>query len=106
MIGAAMRDGLNSLQTLSSDDILAALGLEKRRSPVTGVILPSVALFAAGAVVGAAAAMLLAPKTGEALRRDLTNGAKDIGQRLGTTAQAVQDYVGSNRSHASSASTT
>jgi hypothetical protein len=105
MIGAAMKDSLHSLQNLSSDDILAALGLEKRRNTVTGVLLPSIALFAAGAAVGAAAAMLLAPKTGEALRRDLTDGAKDIGRRLGTTAQTVQEYVGSNRAHAGAAST-
>ncbi|MEY4580573.1 MAG: YtxH-like protein [Pseudomonadota bacterium] len=93
IIGSAVRDGLHSLQNLTSDDILAALGVEKRRSPVTGIILPSVALFIAGAAVGAAAAVLLSPKSGEALRRDLSNGARDIGNRLGATAQAVQEYV-------------
>jgi hypothetical protein len=104
MIGTAMRDGLNSLQHLSSDDILAALGLEKRRSPVTGIVLPSVALFVAGAAVGAAAAVLLSPKSGEALRRDLSAGARDLTNKLGATAQAVQDYVGTTANAATNAS--
>lgn len=109
MIRTAMRDGLQSLQSISGDDILAALGLEKRRNNYD-VLLPSVALFAAGAIVGAAAAVLLTPKTGPALRRELTDGARDLSQRLGTTAQAVQEYVAGNRiggtttsSHTSSA---
>ena len=106
MIRTAMRDGLQSLQSFSGDDILAALGLEKRRTNID-VLLPSVALFAAGAIVGAAAAVLLTPKTGPALRRELTDGARDLSQRLGTTAQAVQEYVAGNRggttTHTSSA---
>ena len=107
MIRTAMRDGLQSLQSFSGDDILAALGLEKRRTNVD-VLLPSVALFAAGAIVGAAAAVLLTPKTGPAMRRELTDGARDLSQRLGSTAQAVQEYVGgsrggSNTTHTSSA---
>jgi hypothetical protein len=106
MLSSAMRDGVQSLRSLSADDVLAVLGLEKRRSTFPDVIVPSLALFAAGAVVGAAAAVLLAPKSGAALRRDLTDGAKDIGQRLGTTAQAVQDYVGVHRANASSANAT
>jgi hypothetical protein len=98
-----MRDGLQSLQSISSDDILAAIGLEKRRTSVD-VILPSVALFAAGAIVGAAAAVLLTPKTGPTLRRELTDGARDLSQRLGNTAQAVQEYVSGNRSGSTSTS--
>jgi hypothetical protein len=106
MFSSAMRDGVQSLSNLSADDVLAVLGLEKRRSTIPDIVLPSVALFAVGAVVGAAAAMLLAPKTGAALRRDLTDGAKDLTHRLGNTAQAVQDYVGINRNNASSANAT
>jgi YtxH-like protein len=110
MIRTAFRDGMNSLQNFSSDDILSALGLEKRRDPIIGVMLPSVALFAAGALVGAAAAVLLTPKTGPALRRELTEGARDLSQKLGSTAtqatQAVQEFVGgstrNSSSHASS----
>jgi hypothetical protein len=106
MIRTAMRDGLQSLQNFSGDDILAALGLAKRRDPLTEVVLPSLALFTAGAVVGAAAALLLAPKPGPVLRRELSDGARDLSQRLGTTAQAVQEYVSGNRSTHTAAGTT
>jgi hypothetical protein len=101
MIRTAVRDGLNSLQNFGTDDVLAALGLEKRRDPFMQVVLPSVALFAAGAMVGAAAAMLLTPKSGPVLRRQLSEGARDLSQKLGNTANqashAVQEYIGGNR---------
>jgi len=106
MIRTAFRDGLNSLQNFSSDDILAAMGLERRRAPLTGVVIPSVALFTAGALVGAAAAVLLTPKTGPVLRRELSEGARDLSQKIGNSAtqatQAVQEYLGNNRNHVAS----
>jgi hypothetical protein len=99
-----MRDGLNSLQNLSADDILGALGLQQRRA-ISDAIVPSVALFAAGALVGAAAAVLLTPKTGQQLRRELTEGARDLSQKITSTAQeytgaARSSSQGSNASHA------
>jgi len=93
MFRTALSNRLQSFPSISGDDILAALGLEKRRNTLTDVVLPSVALFTAGAVVGAAAAVLLSPKTGAQLRRELSDGARDLTQRLGSTAQAVQEYV-------------
>ncbi|MET0387009.1 MAG: YtxH domain-containing protein [Polyangiales bacterium] len=98
-MSTVFRDGVNSLRNLGADDLLEVLGLQKRRTAID-VVLPSVALFAAGAVVGAAAAVLLAPKTGAQVRAQLSEGARDLSQRIGTTAQAVQDYVGVNRNHA------
>jgi hypothetical protein len=111
MFRTAVRDGLSSLQNFGTEDVLAALGLQRRRDPITQVVLPSVALFAAGAMVGAAAAMLLTPKSGAVLRRELTEGARDLSQKLGTSAtqagHAVQEYIGGNRSgtHAMSSPT-
>jgi hypothetical protein len=95
MFQSAMKDGLQSLQNLSADDFLATLGLQRRRSGMgfDETLVPSIALFAAGALVGAAAAMLLAPKSGPALRRELTASAKDLGQRIGTTASSVVQDV-------------
>jgi hypothetical protein len=98
MIRTAMRDGLQSLQSFSGDDILAALGLEKRRTSIMPpAVVPSLAIFAAGAMVGAAAAVLLTPKTGPEMRRELSDGAK----RLSSTAQ---EYAGLPRSHSNAAS--
>lgn len=92
IIRSAVKDGLSSLQNLSGDDILAVLGLEKRRSYNTAsAIVPPLAIFTVGALVGAAAAVLLTPKTGQQLRRELTDGARDLSQKITTTAQ---EYTG------------
>lgn len=97
MLRLAMRDGLNTLQNLSGDDILAAIGLERRRA-VSDAIVPSLALFTAGALVGAAAAVLLTPKTGQQLRTALTDGARDLSQKISSTAQEYTSAVRSSSS--------
>lgn len=89
MIRTAMKDGLQSIQSLSGDDILAALGLEKRRS-MAATVVPPLAVFTAGALVGAAAAVLLTPKSGPQLRRELSDGARDLSQRI---SGATQEYT-------------
>ena len=61
--------------------------------------------FALGAGVGAAAALLLAPKGGEELRADIVNGVtdgvdqvrstgKDLKRRAQTVVALAQDHVG------------
>lgn len=76
---------------LSSDRMLGTIGLAKRRDPVRDVWLPFMALFAAGAVIGASAAVLLTPKSGATLRRDLSQGARGVRRKLtngvGSTAR-------------------
>jgi hypothetical protein len=92
MFQNVMRDGMQTLQKLSADDVLEALGLQRRRS-FESYLVPTAALFAAGAVVGAATAVLLTPKTGPAMRKELIAGAKDLGQRIGQTANSVVQEV-------------
>jgi gas vesicle protein len=89
MFQTAMKDGFQSLQKFSTDDVLAALGLQRRSSNFAAALAPSLAMFAAGAVVGAAAAVLLTPKTGPVLRRELSQGARDLSQRIGASASGV-----------------
>ena len=67
---------LSDISSLSKDDILATLGLE-RRSSMTSDVLTTAGIFGLGLLVGAAGALLLAPKSGQDLREDL-------GQRLRT----------------------
>jgi hypothetical protein len=93
MFQSSLKDGLQSLQSIRSDDILAALGLQRRPSNFTETFGPAVAIFAAGAVVGAAAALLLAPKPGPQLRKELSDGARDLGHRIGATASSVVQDV-------------
>ena len=52
------------------DRVLETVGLEQRRSPVRGV-LSGTGIFLAGVIVGGAAALLLAPKSGIEMRSTL-----------------------------------
>jgi hypothetical protein len=66
---------LNDLREFSKDDVLSALGLASK--PTTSErLLGGLSIFGVGLLVGAGAALLLAPKSGQALRADL-------GERLG-----------------------
>ncbi|HEX3901796.1 MAG TPA: YtxH domain-containing protein [Polyangia bacterium] len=61
---------INDLHDLSKDDLLAALGLTSK--PTTSErLLGGLGIFGVGLLVGAGVALLLAPKSGEALRADL-----------------------------------
>lgn len=89
----------------NSNWILTTFGLERRRDPVMDIALPSAALVAAGALLGAAAALLLAPKPGKVMRRELSDGARGLTRRLGRGASpATSAAVGTNRGHDSSMS--
>jgi hypothetical protein len=61
---------LSALRKVSKDDALDAVGLSVQ--PSTGSRVLAVAgIFTAGAVLGAAVALLLAPKSGKGLREDI-----------------------------------
>jgi gas vesicle protein len=61
---------INDLRNIDRDDVLAWLGVQKRTS--TGAYLAGcLGLFAGGLVLGAGAALLMAPKPGRELREDL-----------------------------------
>jgi YtxH-like protein len=61
---------LSDLSDLSKDDILSALGLAAKPS-ATERLLGTVGVFGLGLLIGAGAALLLAPKSGQGLREDL-----------------------------------
>ena len=79
----------------STDEIIRALGLNNlghlsqlgsaarngRRSSSTE-ILPGLALFGAGILVGAGLALLFAPITGEELREEITTRAGELKERV------------------------
>ncbi len=62
----------------NKSDILDALGIEQQSNDW---IVHSLAGFGIGCVVGAAVAMLVAPKSGQELREDLTERGRDLFQR-------------------------
>jgi hypothetical protein len=61
---------LNDLREFSKDDVLSALGLTSKPS-TSERLLGGLSIFGVGLLVGAGAALLLAPKSGKAFREDL-----------------------------------
>ena len=61
---------LSDIRDLSKEDVLAALGLASKPS-TSERLLGTLGIFGVGLLVGAGAALLLAPKSGQDLREDL-----------------------------------
>jgi hypothetical protein len=66
---------------MTTDDVLARLGLETRKT-ATDYLLPALGVFGAGLVVGAGVALMLAPKSGSELRGDLGRTARRVKSRV------------------------
>jgi YtxH-like protein len=92
MIQDTVRDRLDAVRGLSSEDILAALGLQRKRSTLDAV-LPALGVFAAGLAIGTGVALLLAPKSGREMRRELKGKANDLTERIGASAQEIVQEV-------------
>jgi hypothetical protein len=73
--GKNIQKTAKDLSKYDKEDILAAIGLEPKRS-TTGVILPALGFFAVGVLAGVGVGLLFAPKPGYELREDLSEAAK------------------------------
>lgn len=73
--GTAIKQGAANIQKYDKNDILAAFGMEPKRS-TAAVVLPAVGFFAVGILAGVGLGMLFAPKPGYELREDLTEQMK------------------------------
>ena len=62
----------------SADDVIRALGLQTRSK---SEVMPSMALFGAGLLVGAGLALLLAPTSGRELREEIGERAASLRER-------------------------
>ena len=69
------------------DDVLGGVGLARRRSRA----LENLGLVAAGAVIGAGAAILFAPSSGQETRRRIGNEASKLGQAAMDTMREQKD---------------
>ncbi|MDB4979446.1 MAG: hypothetical protein JWM82_198 [Myxococcales bacterium] len=80
---------LSDITDLTKDDLLAGVGLAMKPT-TTNRLLSAFGFFGIGVVVGAATALLFAPKSGQGLRQDLGNRfrrvAKDELNGAGVTA--------------------
>jgi gas vesicle protein len=83
---------LRDLTEFDRDDILGALGLQTRSSTASW-LFGSLGLFGLGIVVGAGVALVLAPKTGTELRRDIEGRIKTMRDRIGNGAQSLESNV-------------
>ncbi len=66
----SMKELKRRLADFERDDLLGLIGLEERRS-AGDKVLPGLALFGAGLLVGVGLGLMLAPKPGSALRDDV-----------------------------------
>lgn len=61
---------LAKLKDMEKDDLLGLLGLSTKPT-ATGQLVPALATFGVGLLVGAGVALLLAPKPGRELRQEI-----------------------------------
>jgi hypothetical protein len=84
---------LNDIRNFSKDDVLAALGLQTRTSAL-GSVFGSIGLIGLGMVIGAGAALMMAPKSGRELREDLSTKLNGTTRRV---AERVREELNAAR---------
>jgi hypothetical protein len=72
----------------STEEIIRALGLHNR-SAGSHDVMPSVALFGAGILVGAGLALLFAPTSGRELREGISQRAADLSERASEAVESA-----------------
>jgi hypothetical protein len=72
------------IERIRLDEVLHEVGVQRR-----GHMLSGLGIFAAGVVVGAAASLLLAPKSGEEMRQDLADRLSNLGQSVSDKVQSA-----------------
>lgn len=77
---------------MRADDLLCALGLERRRHTMDH-LFTATTYFLAGAIVGGCAALLLAPTSGRALRNRLNEQLREATERARRAASDVRERV-------------
>lgn len=90
---AMLLKNLKKLADVDKDDVLDLVGLEERRT-ASDKLVPALALFGAGVLVGVGLGLMLAPKPGKELREDVkaklnkgTTAPETNGQPAAATAK-------------------
>lgn len=102
VIGA--QQAAKAVRGVEWNDILGVIGLERRPS-VLSRALPALGLVAVSAAIGAGAALLFAPSSGQELRTRLSDGLDDVKSRLddvkGRVNDKITDKIGQYENHTS-----
>jgi gas vesicle protein len=78
---------ITDISDLTKEGLLAAAGLATKPT-ATNRLLSAFGFFAIGVVVGAATALLFAPKSGPGLREDIGDRLRHVGKEELTTSNA------------------
>ena len=89
-----VRKLVGSLRDKGVGDYLALMGLYPSARMM---IVPGIGIFAAGAVCGAATALLLTPRTGEALRSDISELIQGLRAKIDEKVEARSSDDGKPR---------
>lgn len=91
------RQVLRSIQSFGVDDVLGTVGLERRRSTLDR-ILPAIGYVGLGTVIGAGAALLLAPSSGKELRSKVSHQFDEAKARIDQGVRSIEE-AGAQRIH-------
>jgi len=83
---------MDNLRNLDKDDLLNVFGLETRRNTVD-YLVPALALFGVGVLVGTGVGLLVAPRTGKDLRDDLANRIQNAPDAMARLPQRASDAM-------------
>jgi len=91
-VGAAIASTkiIRAVSDIGLDDVLAPMGLSRRRSHVGA----DLALLGAGMLVGGAAALIFAPSSGQETRRLLSEKADELGDAATQKLRELRDNMG------------
>jgi hypothetical protein len=99
---------VNNVGQIELNDVLGMVGLERRPTAFSRA-LPAIGLVVVSAAVGAGAALLLAPSSGDELRARLSDGLDGVKDRLDDAKtrvnEKINDKIGQFETHHSANST-
>lgn len=79
---------------ITTDDILKSLPWHTApKNTLTDDVLPALAIFGAGMLVGASMGVLFAPKPGRELRSDIKDGATSVAGQISDRATELSNRI-------------